>query len=162
MAKGISCQLVEIIQIFWHLFAFTAVAFLISIALTLHISTAFFCDGIPGGLKLRFPITSICDEYIACHHDMEHEWKCPRGRFFSQRQQKCVDACDPTEALNACAGLINGLLLRPPLSEFPFNCRRHYECLSGMMIGRECPVGTFFSQRNQGCGSVQEDFCIPD
>nr|XP_019531821.2 uncharacterized protein LOC109403449 [Aedes albopictus] len=96
-----------------------AVAFLISIALTLQISTAFFCDGIPGGLKLRFPITSICDEYIACHHDMEHEWKCPRGRFFSQRQQKCVDACDPTEALNACAGLINGLLLRPPLSEFP-------------------------------------------
>uniref|UniRef100_A0A6E8W871 Chitin-binding type-2 domain-containing protein n=1 Tax=Anopheles coluzzii TaxID=1518534 RepID=A0A6E8W871_ANOCL len=123
---------------------------------------AFFCDGIPAGMRLRFPLPEICNEYISCHHGTEHEWRCPVGRFFSQRAQRCVDACDPTETINICAGLINNILLRPPLSEFPFSCRRHYQCIGGNMVSRECPPGTFFSQLAQGCGSVREEFCIPD
>ncbi|XP_035784676.1 chitin-binding domain protein cbd-1-like [Anopheles albimanus] len=124
------------------------------------VANAFFCDGIPGGMKLRFPLPEICNEYISCHHGTEHEWRCPMGRFFSQRAQRCQATCDPSEAINICAGLLNGIRLRPPLSEFPFPCTRYYECIGGNMITRECPAGTFFSQLDQGCGSVREEFCI--
>ncbi|EDS28499.1 conserved hypothetical protein [Culex quinquefasciatus] len=121
---------------------------------------AFFCDGIPPGLKIRHPIAAICNEYFACHHSQEHPWFCPRGQFFSQRTQTCVATCDTSESLNPCIGMPNGQLVRPPLLQ-PNNCRQHYECISGMMVPRECEIGTFFSQLNQGCGSVREPLCIP-
>ncbi|XP_058066907.1 peritrophin-1-like [Anopheles bellator] len=110
------------------------------------------CDGIAGGTLLQYDNPTECNRFYACQHETDHEWLCPPGEFFNQRNQQCEAACNSADANQWCAGLPDGLFIRVPPTEPP-NCQKYYTCFGGNMFEHLCPPGFLFSQLDQSCGN---------
>nr|XP_019531822.1 peritrophin-1-like [Aedes albopictus]XP_029712896.1 peritrophin-1-like [Aedes albopictus] len=114
-------------------------------------TTAYFCDGLIGGTLIKWHEPEACNRFYACQHGTDHEWFCPPGEFFSQRNQQCESACDPLDTNQWCAGLPDVTFIRVPPNE-PADCNKYYTCMGGIMHPQRCPAGFYFSQLHQMCG----------
>lgn len=68
-------------------------AFLVGAFLT-STTLARYCDGIPEGTLINWHDVALCNRFYACQHGVDHEWFCPPGQFFSQRNQQCEATCN--------------------------------------------------------------------
>ncbi|KAL1397805.1 hypothetical protein pipiens_009473 [Culex pipiens pipiens] len=124
-------------------------AFLVGTFLT-STTLARYCDGIPEGTLINWHDVALCNRFYACQHGVDHEWFCPPGQFFSQRNQQCEATCNVIDRQQWCAGLPDGTFIRIPPGE-PADCNRYYTCMAGVMHPQACPPGFWFSQQLQMC-----------
>lgn len=151
-----------------------ALVFTLIVTVVISSATAYYCDGLIGGTLIKWHEPETCNRFYACQHGTDHEWFCPPGEFFSQRNQQCESSCNPIDTsmwtrfcvgsqfVNRmvwitfftdqwCAGLPDGTFIRVPPNE-PFDCNKYYTCVGGVMHAQRCPAGFFFSQLKQMCG----------
>ncbi|XP_035903471.1 uncharacterized protein LOC118508096 [Anopheles stephensi] len=133
------------------------VSCLLALALALsHSAEAARCDGLPGGTLLVHEDFTACNRYVACQHEVDHEWFCPPGEFFNARNLQCESSCPMERERSWCGGVPDGVFIRVPPTE-PANCQNYYTCFGGNMYLNTCPPGFFFSQVLQACGVNQAD-----
>ncbi|XP_035784677.1 peritrophin-1-like [Anopheles albimanus] len=121
----------------------------------LHGTNAGRCDGLPGGTLLRYDDPAQCNRFYACQHETDHEWYCPPGEFFNQRNQQCEASCNTADANQWCVGLPDMFIRLPPTE--PADCTKYYTCFGGQMFLNTCPGGLLFSQLRQACASFPDE-----
>lgn len=70
---------------------------ILTVAIIIGSTTAYYCDGLIGGTLIKWHDPQVCERFYACQHGTDHEWFCPPGEFFSQRNQQCESTCNPLD-----------------------------------------------------------------